>query len=1058
MIPIQLSLKNFMSYADPPETLRFDGFHVVCLSGENGNGKSALLDAITWALWDRTRAASSSTSVDDLIRLGAEDMEVVFEFELNGQKYKVTKKRRRGKNSEWHLAVWDGKDWVSLSGATQRETEKKIAHLLSMDYETFLNSAYLQQGRADEFPRQSADKRKQILGQILGLERYDRLRELARGKAQELKTEIGDLEGQVRLLDGEIKNLPTYQQQLQEVQTELKKLLAEETDLEAQRVKLQKELARLSALEQQLQRFKQSLVNESAEREAQKQGYENALARLQAMEQLLSQSETIRKDYEEWQKARQRVQELEPRQKEYHEAELQKSQLLAELDIKKQELEHALEAKRQEAHRYDQEIKTKQELQQEIAALEQEIEKSKDVQAKWQALQTDATQLEQRLKEAEENLQLLNELVQDVTRMQEAVRNALSLKERDIAQYERDMQMKRQLLEQQKHLKEKLTSANQIQAQRDDAKRSLEAAQQQFQQLRAENESIKKNLEEIEDILLLLQPSGASCPVCSSPLSEERRKQLVLSHEAKQKALKDRLEQIRLQANELKKSIQDFKTQLQALENDWQQVLALKANLSAIEQQLAAYASLEQEHQQAKAQHDTWRALADQDHLPELVQALQVHAHAMQHSLPSQWLDGVRKQAELAGVDSIKQLHRLLQQRKDEKADLDTQRSKIQSDIQSLQNERDQHFRSKARRDALVEQLKGYLHSETKFAQAQKELDALKQKLEQQDYGHPERARLKIVEAELAKLQALVQELEKARKRAQELEPARQRFEDLARTQADIGSQRAECERLQKALEQKEQQIQNIQNEIDIANSQLQGAAATRQQSEQVESSLNGVKQQIAQHQREEGRLLQAAQSAECAREQKQCLEKQLKELREQKQLYDHLDVAFSRKGLQALIIENVLAELEEEANELLHRLSDGRMRLRFVTQRSAKTSRSKGNEIETLDIEITDDVGTRPYELFSGGEAFRISFALRIALSHLLARRSGTRLQTLILDEGFGSQDGKGRERIVEAIEAIKEDFEKIVVITHIDDLKDSFAHRVEVTKDEAGSHIHVL
>ena len=130
-------------------------------------------------------------------------------------------------------------------------------------------------------------------------------------------------------------------------------------------------------------------------------------------------------------------------------------------------------------------------------------------------------------------------------------------------------------------------------------------------------------------------------------------------------------------------------------------------------------------------------------------------------------------------------------------------------------------------------------------------------------------------------------------------------------------------------------------------------------------------------------------------------------------------------------------------------------MQVRFRTTRAAK---SGSHEIETLDIEVHDDAGQRPYELYSGGEAFRINFAIRIAMSRLLARRSGAKLQTLIMDEGFGSQDGKGREKLVEVIGAIKEDFEKILVITHVEELKDAFGQRIEISKDAAGSHVHVL
>ena len=110
------------------------------------------------------------------------------------------------------------------------------------------------------------------------------------------------------------------------------------------------------------------------------------------------------------------------------------------------------------------------------------------------------------------------------------------------------------------------------------------------------------------------------------------------------------------------------------------------------------------------------------------------------------------------------------------------------------------------------------------------------------------------------------------------------------------------------------------------------------------------------------------------------------------------------------------------------------------------------------LDIEISDQVGTRKYELFSGGEALRVNFALRIALSKLLARRAGARLQTLVIDEGFGSQDADGRDKLVDAIHSIQDDFEKILIITHLDELKDAFPTRLEVTKDHRGSHVTIV
>lgn len=172
-------------------------------------------------------------------------------------------------------------------------------------------------------------------------------------------------------------------------------------------------------------------------------------------------------------------------------------------------------------------------------------------------------------------------------------------------------------------------------------------------------------------------------------------------------------------------------------------------------------------------------------------------------------------------------------------------------------------------------------------------------------------------------------------------------------------------------------------------------------------------------------------------------------------QAWAHRELAmiFGRRGVQAMLIENALPELEQDTNDLLSRMTDTSTQVSFITRKE-----SKSGATETLEIRIADNMGTRNYELFSGGEAFRINLAVRIALSKLLSRRAGAELSFLLIDEGFGSQDAQGRDRLVEAISAIKEDFQKILVITHIEELKDQFDTRIEVDKGPAGSRITVV
>ena len=165
--------------------------------------------------------------------------------------------------------------------------------------------------------------------------------------------------------------------------------------------------------------------------------------------------------------------------------------------------------------------------------------------------------------------------------------------------------------------------------------------------------------------------------------------------------------------------------------------------------------------------------------------------------------------------------------------------------------------------------------------------------------------------------------------------------------------------------------------------------------------------------------------------------------------LLEDLREAFGKRGVPAMIIETAVPELERYANDLLTRISDGRLNVRIETQRETKA----GDLREALDIIISDELGSRAYELYSGGEAFRINFAIRIGLSRLLAQRAGAQLRSLFIDEGFGTQDARGREQLVAAINSIQDDFELILVITHIDELKDAFPARIEITKTAEGS-----
>ncbi|MBI2830218.1 MAG: SMC family ATPase, partial [Chloroflexi bacterium] len=211
MIPARLKMRNFMCYRNDVE-LSFAGIHTACITGDNGNGKSALIDAMTWALWGESRAKSD----DDLVYQGEAGMLVEFDFAIGDQLYRIIRKHARPKRqnatglSSLDLLVLSGAEGLAMSlpnrlaangagyqvvsGDSKRQTQQKINGILHMDYDTFVNSAYLRQGHAGEFTEQPPARRKDVLANILQLSHYDGLEEQAKESARRLEAKNLQLE------------------------------------------------------------------------------------------------------------------------------------------------------------------------------------------------------------------------------------------------------------------------------------------------------------------------------------------------------------------------------------------------------------------------------------------------------------------------------------------------------------------------------------------------------------------------------------------------------------------------------------------------------------------------------------------------------------------------------------------------------------------------------------------------------------------------------------------------------------------------------------------------
>ncbi len=342
------------------------------------------------------------------------------------------------------------------------------------------------------------------------------------------------------------------------------------------------------------------------------------------------------------------------------------------------------------------------------------------------------------------------------------------------------------------------------------------------------------------------------------------------------------------------------------------------------------------------------------------------------------------------------------------------------------------------------------------LAAARADLDALRSRIDTGDFAHDARAALDAARADRAEIgydDALHQRM---RADLERLHGYQQRHFELSAARAALPAHQADLAAAQERIARAESAAADIEKALTALETDLVTLAALVETFKAREAEVSRLRA-AARDARD--RVTIARQELSALTALRSVLDRQRGEqaaAREEKAVYDELQFAFSKKGIPAMIIETAIPELEAAANDLLGRMTNGRMSLKLETQREKKSS---DGVIETLDIHIADELGTRRYELFSGGESFRIDFALRVALSQLLARRAGARLRTLFIDEGFGTQDDDGRDRLIEAITAIQDEFDLILVITHIEELRDSFPVHILIEKLRGdGSRIRVL
>ena len=404
MIPLKLTVNNFLCYGDAAPTLDLEGLHVVCLCGDNGHGKSALLDAVTWALWGKARGRTQ----DELVHFGRDEMLVDLEFSARDARYRVVRRRavaggrKRAGASDLQLQVWDGDGFRPITGNIIRGTQAEIDRVTGMDYDTFINSAFLLQGRADEFTNKTPADRKEVLAKILDLGYYDRLEERAKERRDEKAGRANGVHDELDRIGRELAKSGRFRSELETVEIDLGTVAADLKSLRDSRDELKARVLGLQTLGTELEALRRkvpemerdidSLDRETRKRQGRIDGYREIIGRRSEVEEGLATLEKVRVRYEEMTWARDRMDSLGKRSSDL-ERRIDRERATLEEEVRQLEsmVEHDLRPKAESAPAAEAELRVQQERLEGLAEKEREVEQGR---RRVQALAASAGQLQ----------------------------------------------------------------------------------------------------------------------------------------------------------------------------------------------------------------------------------------------------------------------------------------------------------------------------------------------------------------------------------------------------------------------------------------------------------------------------------------------------------------------------------------------------------------------------------------------------------------------------------------------------------------------------------------
>lgn len=1020
MRPIQLTMTAFGPYKQC-ETIRFDelGEHrIFAISGNTGAGKTTIFDAICYALYGEASGEERNDTSMLRSQFAEDDVYTSVElvFQLKEKTYCIKRqlghKKQGNKTVTGHAIefyeVIDGEHVPCVDRFHVTDVNKKVETLIGLTKHQFSQIVMLPQGEFRKLLTSETENKEEILRRIFKTNRYKLMRELLDQKRKEWK----------ELLQGKLKERELYFRNVFQLPIRdgaLLEGLSEQEHVNTHQV--------VEALQQELTFYEHTLSQLEEKQRVQLTQLKELETRYHTAKTLndrLEELEVKKKRYEELQGERSIIEEKEERFKRAEKASrlLPFEQWYEEAVQSVQEAERVIENARMKKEQTNAAFKgaTKQyeeEQQKEVMREEkkrnvQELEELKPIIASLAEKKVQLQQCEEQIASLKNNIQkLASEQETSNTQKQQL---SMKLKELEAA------------------LAHYVTKLEQLSRMRDDAKVLKQAYDVWQEAQKHEKEKAvavecknvatiaydkleKQWLSEQAGQLALHLHDGESCPVCGSTSHPKKAMEQGISIDEKEL---DTLREQKVQAEKLHMQVEEkwnfYKAQYEQLSKE-----VVERGYCAEDLQ-EAYTSLIQTGKQLAAEVNELKSKEEErkqllpqvQQLDEKMETIQKQKHEVESSLHRIEMEYVQLRTSFendqqkisnelqtmqAWQDRYEMIHAELQQ-------LEFAWKQAQENYQHFMNE---SIRMEAEYEASMKQLTAANEKkEESYRRFMAELEQAKF-INQQSYKE---AKLSEIEREqlqnhiqsyYSSLQVLVKQVEELTEQLQGKE-----WTDLASL---------------------EEQLSNLEIELDIVKEKRQAAKGTMEYVVNLHENIRRIDEQI--HEEESA-------------------------FQELVDLYEVMKGDNeSRISFERYILIEYLEQIVQVANERLRKLSNGQFYLKR-SERVEKRNRQSGLGLDVYDAYTGQ---TRDVKTLSGGEKFNASLCLALGMADIIqSYEGGISIETMFIDEGFGSLDEESLTKAVDALIDLQKSGRFIGVISHVQELKNAMPAVLEVTKRKDG------